>query len=467
MADQGPARVREGVVLLGKPRLGTAHAVGQALAIGPMASAFLVAYLMAGHAGRAAPLVVLIAFVGALALGATIAMYARRFAGAGVLYEYLARNVGRMPGIFATGAFVLVLLPLLATTYLALGLLVQDFSIAHLGLDPGFWIFGVIAGLAGAYIQFRGIKLSARTQLIVTGLSVAPLVVLAVAILAEGGDSGHTVTVLIPEPGSLDGLFRALIFGAGLFGGFEMAAALGEESRDPHRTIPRAIFLTLGLGAVFYFLVVYAGTIGFGVENVAAEWGSSPLALLGLGERYVGRPLAVMLELGLIVDFFAILLAFGNGAARVLLALARDGFLPRALAARSRHETPIGGILACLVSGLALIVIATPLENKFDLFEPIFVGGGIIDSIIIAVIAAAAFRFGGPWWRYPVVGAGIAWPLLGLYGQLNPFPTGLGLAGLWIAALVVLACLAWVIVLKARRPESVSRAASYALEPES
>src|SRR4051794_21425231 len=82
-----------------RPRvLGTAGALGQSLAIGPIVSVALIAFLIAGAAGANAPLVVLIALAGSLALGWTIPLYARRFAGAGAVYEYLAGAHGPRAG---------------------------------------------------------------------------------------------------------------------------------------------------------------------------------------------------------------------------------------------------------------------------------------------------------------------------------------------------------------------------------
>ncbi len=93
MAEQavggGGAGAREGA--LGPQRLTTVHAVGQALAVGPIFSAGAVTGLVANVAGFNTPLSILLGSIGALAVAYVISLYARRFVGAGAMYEYLAR----------------------------------------------------------------------------------------------------------------------------------------------------------------------------------------------------------------------------------------------------------------------------------------------------------------------------------------------------------------------------------------
>src|SRR3954449_3322153 len=95
---------------LGPQRLTTVHAVGQALAVGPIFSAGAVTGLVANVAGFNTPLSVLLGSIGALAVAYVVSVYARRFVGAGAMYEYLARSVNNGFGIFSGGIYLLGLL---------------------------------------------------------------------------------------------------------------------------------------------------------------------------------------------------------------------------------------------------------------------------------------------------------------------------------------------------------------------
>ena len=93
---------------LGKKNLTTMHAVAQALAIGPM---FSVALILGGvsrpdiGAGWNAALAVLLAGLGVLAIAYTISLYARKYAGAGAVYEYLTHGAHPWVGVFTAGFF--------------------------------------------------------------------------------------------------------------------------------------------------------------------------------------------------------------------------------------------------------------------------------------------------------------------------------------------------------------------------
>ena len=88
---------------LGPRRLSTLHAVGQALAIGPIFSVGLISGLVANVAGYSTPLSVLLGSIGALGLAYVVSIYARRFAGAGAIFEYLSQAVHNSFGIFSAG----------------------------------------------------------------------------------------------------------------------------------------------------------------------------------------------------------------------------------------------------------------------------------------------------------------------------------------------------------------------------
>src|SRR6185437_9773425 len=100
--------------------------------------------------------------------------------------------------------------------------------------------------------------------------------ILAIVIIAHGGDAGNTLQAFNPAnvptvPTSVPtaGVFPGILFAMTLFIGFETAASLGEETRDPRRSIPVAIIGTVIITGVFYLLVVYALDIGYGLTNSA------------------------------------------------------------------------------------------------------------------------------------------------------------------------------------------------------
>lgn len=118
---------------LGPRKLTTLHAMGQALAIGPVFSVGLISGLVANVAGYSTPLSILLGSIGSLGLAYVIAIYARRFAGAGAIFEYLSQAVHNSFGIFSSGVYLLGAMFLGAGgVYIALGFLIQGFFASHL-----------------------------------------------------------------------------------------------------------------------------------------------------------------------------------------------------------------------------------------------------------------------------------------------------------------------------------------------
>ncbi len=152
----------------------------------------------------------------------------------------------------------------------------------------------------------------------------------------------------------------ALMFVA--YTGYGRIATLGEEVRDPRRTIPRAIVLTLVVAATVYLsvavtAVAVVGPAAFGeLAAASAIGGGAPLEHVAsaLGEPW----LRIVVAVGAVTAMAGVLLNLVLGLSRVLFAMARDGELPPAIAAgRSGAHSPTRAVLmvGAVVGGLALI----------------------------------------------------------------------------------------------------------------
>src|SRR6185437_16073251 len=228
MGTPAVAPGRETDANLGPRKLTTLHAVGQALAIGPIFSVGLVSGLVASVAGYSTPLSVLLGSIGSLGVAYVIAIYARRYAGAGAIYEYLAHAVHNSLGTLFLGA---------GGIYIGLGFLVQGFFAAHIHATIPWWVGGA-AGLAIAFLlNHYGVRLAIRGVLTLACISVVPFLILSAVIIAKGGVGGNTLTVFTPSPTSWNTVFNGILFAVLLFVGFEAAASIAEETENPRRSI--------------------------------------------------------------------------------------------------------------------------------------------------------------------------------------------------------------------------------------
>jgi amino acid transporter len=395
----------------------------------------------AGETGIAAPFAYLIAGVGSLCLASVIIRFTRRMASAGGLYTYISRGLNPSAGFlggwlygggFAVGiSFVLVIG----------SFFMQTAFTAHTSLHWGWytWFFIMLAALAA--ISLLDVKLSSRIQLVLAAVGVGAILVLAFAILFQGGDSGVTFAPLNPANAtSTSNLFLAVVLTFTGFIGFEAAAAFGEEAADPLRAIPKAILTAVIVAVVYYVFVTWMMGVGFGD---AAKWAKDPAALDTLATRYVGNWLAVIIDFSVAASAFVAALAGTNLTSRTAYAMGREGGLPRAFAwTHPRFKTPWVGIIFSLVVTLLLGVFFAHHYDPITYFiwmATCATIGILITYILIAVAGISFFakdRTGwNPLWDLVVPAGAIAICGYTLYKSLHPTPayTGIFKWAPWVA----------------------------------
>jgi amino acid transporter len=465
---------------LGPQRLTTIHAVGQALAVGPIFSAGAVTGLVANVAGFNTPLSILLGSIGALAVAYVISIYARRYVGAGAMYEYLARSVNNGFGIFSGGVYLCGLLFLgSGGIYLGLCFLVQGFFATHLDTTIPWWVGGAGGLVIALVLNYLGVRLAVRGVLMLAGISAIPFLILAISIIVQGGDAGNTLSVFDPGQTSTNSVFNGILFAILLFVGFEAAASIAEEMHAPTKTIPVAIIGTVALSGIFYLVVTYAATIGFGhaaLDKMA--WGGSPSPMGDLANQYVGSGLSVLIDLAVILDSLSLAIAIMVTGSRLLFALGRDGLLPRALATTSSHNTPLGGTIALGVWGVVILLWgglttygASASENVIITFGIAATAGSFLVETIYVFLAIVAFKLvwesrnsAAVWWRLVVVLVGLAAPILAFKGSLDPFPSYPNNWAVWFWWGGMALALIWYLILRFTRPERVRAAAAYAAD---
>ena len=282
----------------------------------------------------------------------------------------------------------------------------------------------VIAVLLLAFVNYRGVTRTARLTLIIVTVVLAVLAV----VVASGVASGlPQLEWRLPDPGVAAGL--GILQAAGLlffaFAGYARIATMGEEVKDPSRTIPRAILIALGLAVVVY------GSVAVTVLGVLG-----PTALASADEPLTaavqasGWDWAVpVVQMGGAAASLGALLALMAGIGRTSLAMARESDLPRWFAAvHPRYQVPHR-------AEVALAVVVTVLVLTLDLRGAIgFSSFGVLLYYFIANLAAATQP--AEVRRYPRLLQVIGMVGCAVLALLLPLPSVLG--GLTVLAVGVL-----------------------------
>lgn len=314
--------------------LGPVRATG--LGAGSMLGAgiFVAVGPVVGRAGDAAVAAVLLAATVAGLNATASARLSRRMPAAGGTYVFARERLGPTWGHLAGWVFVVGKTASCAAMALAVG--------AHLwpGHATSAAVLAVVVltlvDLAGARRSADALTASAALVVIVVGGSVL--------MLLERG------AVVAPAPPT-DGLdvvqAAALLFFA--FAGYARLATLGEEVRDPERTIPRAVAVSFVLVTVLYLLVALAVS-----RTLPADVASASDRALADAVDTLGRPaLSAVVATTAVVAAGGALLSLLGGVSRTVLAMARDRHLPARLARESSRGVPASAQVA-----VSLVVVA-------------------------------------------------------------------------------------------------------------
>lgn len=351
---------------LQKGVLRTGDAIAQSVALLALVMGVALSTSFAAtFAGAAAPLAFVVAGLGSLCLAYVIIRFTRRMASVGGVYTYISQGLGPAAGFIGgwmyAGAFAVGIAFTMAIASVYLSTVLGNFHI------PFGWLRLYLILLVVLFLfAFLSIRVSTRTQLVLAALGVLSVLLLAIIILARGGDSGLSLTPfsLGALPQGISGLFFATVFSFTSFIGFESAASLGVETANPRYAIPRAILTAVIVAVVFYVFVTYAFSIGYGVTH-AAKWANDPAALDTLANRYSNPVLATIIDLMVAAGAFIASLAGLNLTARILYAMGREGGLPSIFGiTQSRFKSPWVGIV---VAVLITLILGVTVGRSFGL----------------------------------------------------------------------------------------------------
>ncbi|HEU0101120.1 MAG TPA: APC family permease [Mycobacteriales bacterium] len=310
--------------------------------------------LVAGSAGAGALYAYVAATLVLLLVGWCVTQFARRHNSAGSLYEWIGMAFGKGTGFLGgTGlviGYVGIAVASLAGAVLFLGSLLGSAGVDVTSTSASLAMYVVLGALA-ALAMVRGIQLSTRVGLVLEVLSIGAIVGVVVVVLAQ---SGLSSAPWHPAGGiSASGVALGMVLAILGFVGFESAASLGVEARDPRRMVPRAVIGSAALAGLLYLLSAYTQLIGFDGDIEALSTSASALNELA-GNAGVA-PLGHVIDAGATLSFFACVTGSLNAAARTVFSMGRDDLLGGKLGSvHDRHRTPHVALYA--LTGLAMAV---------------------------------------------------------------------------------------------------------------
>lgn len=348
------------------------------------------------YAGAALPLSTLLGFIGIMAVAFCVGQLARVLPAAGYYMTWTGRSIGPRYG-FMAGWFVLMseaipmggLYLIMGTTFGAFLGSYATFSIHWLIIDI------VLAALVG-FLLWRGIRVSGTAGVILGTLEITILGVLIIWLIVKSG-SHNTFSVFTPgAPGVSHrwvGVLRAVIYAVPTFAGFETAAVLAEESREPRKFIPRAVVLATFVCGVFFVAGAYAGVIAWGPKKIGG-YATSSNAWQVLAHSVWGFAGALLIFLALINSIAGNSSAEATASTRLMYAMGRIGSLPRWLGAvHTRRHVPSNAILVLTGGSFAISVITSLIFGGPEQGFAFTISLGAIFAILLYISACVSVPF--------------------------------------------------------------------------
>ena len=312
--------------------------------IGPAYSFYFGAGFLFLTAGVAAPLTIIVAGIAIALLGNTLSQFSRVHPSTGGFISYVGKTFGGTSAVTTAllcgAGYIIAISSVLVISGGFLSIMIQYYT----GTAIPWIIFSAIFTAAAMFMMFRGVAVSTKLAGFFFGFELLVLLVVSVATLIKHG--GHLSGVPF-EPSKIThgftGLAAAFPLGIYLFIGWENSAALAEETNNPRRNVPRAVFISVALMAFTYLLVAFSTVSGFGYNATALTSAEIPFISVS---HDVATWLTFVAYLAGLTSTLGVLIAAVNSQCRLIFNAGREGLLPRWIGyVHPVRRTPVNAII--------------------------------------------------------------------------------------------------------------------------
>jgi amino acid transporter len=361
----------------------------------PGAGVALAIIIGASFAGGALPLAVALATFGCFLTAISLAQLVKHMPTAGSFYTYTSQALHPSAGFLLGWLYALGYATGFPLCIVILGVIIP----AVFGPESIWWIWVVAGSIIVVSLAYFGVRISTRVGLVLGVIEIAILLALGLTLIAKAG-SNNTLKVFslsaadIEGFKGLSGIFPGLIYAVFAYIGWENAAPLAEETRNPRRNVAIAgLVASLGIG-LFYLMVTYGATVFFGPEKMSgfpAFNGGNPYQALA---TTVWGGAAFLVAFALANSSIACSNAVNLATTRIWYAMGRIRLLPRSFGyVHPKYKTPYVAIIVAFVLNL---VAALFLGAYYDPFTAFGLLGTIITLVAVInyiLINVASFAY--------------------------------------------------------------------------
>jgi amino acid transporter len=365
--------------------------------MGPLLGALSVAPLIAISAGFSAPFIVLVCGIAMFIVALTIARFARVLPSAASIYSYVSHGLGEKTGFLSAWLSFMYYVLFVPQLLLAFGLYAHSGLIYVFSVSIPWWVCSLFAAGIALALSLIGIRISTRIDL---GLAIIANLVLLIASIALITQVSHlTFSSLTPSHagGGFTGLSLAIASGVLIYLGFEQSFTLGEEVKDPHGNVPKAIFVALVSIGLLLLFATFAMVSAFGVRGITALtnanstdgtpwWAAFHRVGLGTGWRDA-------LSLVIMTSVLGNTIASHNAVVRIQYGMGRAKALPSAFGRTGPRKTPYFAICVQIAVSVIVTLVMGGAWDTTKAFGFLGFTNGLAGAVAFILILLAAMVY--------------------------------------------------------------------------
>jgi amino acid transporter len=361
--------------------------------VAPAMSFYFAFGFLATTAGLASPLTILLAGVAIAFLANTLSEFAKVTPSTGGFITFVGKTFGPTSAVttalLAGMGYIIAMASVIAISGGFLEITINH----YLHFNIGWGILTVLLTAGAVIIMIRGVAISTKVAGALFAFELAVLVIVSLASIIS--DAGH-LSLTPFDPGHITNGFSGLAAGFPLaiylFIGWENSAALAEETDNPRRNVPRAVFLSVGIMAVSYLLFAYATVTGF--DYNVTKLGAAAIPFITVAHSSIGF-LAIFAYFAGMTSTLGALIAGTNSQARLVFNSGREGLLPSWIGRVDQtRRTPINAIFTFV--GISMVIIGgwglyDVLRGKTGFLNPInfFAESSTMGTILVLLVYLA------------------------------------------------------------------------------
>ena len=346
------------------------------------------------QAGLGAPSAYIAAFVIGLVVAISLAQLGKHLPSAGGFFTYVSATVGPRFG-FMVGwlySWFVAIIPGGLAAYT--GFVLQTELSQHYGIDVPWKVIATLILLLVGYVGYRGIRVSGKVLTVLSIVEMLIVFALAASGLVSPGPGGISTAGFNPMNSSgLHGFYLAVVLSIFAFTGWEGAAAVAEEARNPRQVVPRAIIGSIVLLGFYYVFCAWGLQIGWGVQNLDDLAKATENPAFTVAQRLWG-PGWLLVLLALLNSGVAVCVACTVDSTRNWYAMARAGVLPQWLGhIHPLNHTPSRAVILQTVLALAVCLGAGSLVAPDQAFFMLGTVGTIVYVFVYLMGNIGVARF--------------------------------------------------------------------------